>query len=92
MSRRAVLPEYRAAFAELHRQVMAGGGGTLEFEIQGLKGARRWLETHAVLLPDTHGSGPALLGITRDVTERRRAEAELRASQERLATVFRSIG
>ena len=79
-----VLPEYRAAFVELHRQVMAGGGGTLEFEIQGHKGARRWLETHAVLLPDTHGSGPALLGITRDVTERRRAEAELRASQERL--------
>lgn len=87
---RFIRPEYHAAFAELQARVMAGGGGILEFEIEGLKGARRWLETHAVQLPGTDGGRPALLGITRDITERKRTQAELQCSQERFATIFRA--
>ena len=87
---RYILPEHHAAFSELHQRVMAGGNGILEFEIQGLKGTRRWLETHAVLMPGTDGGAPALLGITRDITERKRTQAELQRSQERFATIFRT--
>src|SRR4051812_38493513 len=69
-----VAPAHREAFRELTRRVCRGGRGTLEFEIVGLKGTHRWLETHAVpFVEDTTGK-MRLLGITRDVTDRKRAE------------------
>jgi len=51
-----ILPKYRAAFIALTKQVFAGGAANLEFEIQGLKGTRRWLDTHAVPLRDAEGN------------------------------------
>ena len=74
---RLVVPEHREAFARLNEQVFAGENGSLEFEIVGLKGTRRWLETHAVPMKDKAGNVESLLGITRDVTEHRRAEQAL---------------
>jgi PAS domain S-box-containing protein len=85
-----VAPEYRDAFAALTRRVFQGESGTLEFEIIGLKGTRRWLETHAVPLRDPQGGITALLGITRDVTKRKHAERALRDSEERLRLVSRA--
>lgn len=79
-----VAPEYRADFIDLHRRVFAGESGTLEFEIVGLKGRRRLLATQAVPLRDGSGTVQALLGITRDITETRRAEEQLRASRAAL--------
>lgn len=70
-----VLPAHREAFGALHRQVMEGGTGTLTFEVIGLRGGRRWLETHAAPMRNADGEVEALLGITRDVTARREAEA-----------------
>ena len=37
-------PEYRAAFDEMHRRVLAGESVQLQFEVIGLKGGRRWLD------------------------------------------------
>lgn len=85
-----VLPEYLSRFMQLHQTVMAGGSGTLEFELQGLHGTRRWVETHAVPLRSADGTENLLLAITRDVTLRKQAEAEARRSQERFATIFRT--
>jgi hypothetical protein len=82
-----VAPEHRAAYTDLHTRVFKGESGTLEFEIIGLKGSRRWLATHAVPLRDASGTVQALLGITRDVTETRRAEAQLRASRAALRSL-----
>ncbi len=76
-----VAPEYRAAFGNLHKQVMRGESGLLEFEIIGLRGTRRWLETHAVPFRDKQDHIAALLGVTRDITERKRAEEALRAAE-----------
>jgi len=50
-----VAPEHREAFNHLHQRVFAGESGTLEFEIVGLHGKRRWLTTHAVPLRDASG-------------------------------------
>lgn len=77
-----IAAEHRAAFRALNEQVMRGGTGTLEFEIVGLKGGRRWLETQATPLRDATGAIRATLGITRDVTARR---AERNALAERLS-------
>src|SRR2546422_2042028 len=83
-----IAPEHRAAFNDLHRRVFAGGSGTLEFEIIGLKGQRRWLTTHAVPLRDASGTIQAALGITRDISRRRIAELALVESEERFCKAF----
>ncbi len=84
-------PEYRSAFADLHKRVMEGESGTLEFEAIGLKGTRRWLDTHATPLRDEDGKPVALLGITRDITVRKSAEQQTRRSLERIEAL-RAIG
>ncbi len=82
-----VAPEHRAAFTALHDRVFQGHSGTLEFEIIGLTGRRRWLATHAVPLRDASGTIQAALGITRDITEARRAEEQVRASRAALRSL-----
>lgn len=72
-----VRPLHRAAFKALTEAVFRGEAGVLEFEIDGLKGAHRWLETHAVPLRGPDGD-VTLLGLTRDITERKRAEQEVK--------------
>jgi two-component system, cell cycle sensor histidine kinase and response regulator CckA len=84
-----VAPAHRQAYRNLLRRVMAGGGGKLEFEVVGLTGARRWLETHAVPLRDADGQVSGMLGITGDITERRHAEDELRRSESRYRSLVR---
>ena len=75
-----IAPANRAAFAEMHRRVMAGETGRCEFAITGLKGAQRWMETHAVPYRNPKREIVGVLGITRDVTERRAAAAERESS------------
>src|SRR5207247_1269934 len=82
-----VAPEHREAFNHLHQRVFAGESGTLEFEIVGLHGKGPWLTTHAGPLRDASGRIQASLGITRDITEARRAEQQLRASRGALRSL-----
>jgi len=65
-------PDYREDFIDLHRRVIAGESVQLQFESIGLKGGRRWVETHAV--PIKLNGQKSLLAITRDITERKHAE------------------
>jgi diguanylate cyclase (GGDEF)-like protein/PAS domain S-box-containing protein len=78
-----VLPEHKAAFNALNEGVNHGEAGSLEFEIIGLKGRRRWLDTHAVPMRDANGMVTGLLGVTRDITEHKQALREL----ERLSQI-----
>jgi len=78
-----VVPEHRAAFRDLTERVCRGERGILEFEIVGFKGTRRWLETHAAPFRDELSGETYLVGVTRDVTDRKRAEAALRESEQR---------
>ena len=80
-----VVPEHRAAYRSLVERVLRGETGMLEFEITGLKGVRRWLETHSVPLRDVSGEITGLLGVTRDITTRRETEEALRTSLKELA-------
>jgi len=75
-----VTVEHRDAFRALTEQVCAGERGHLEFEIVGLKGTRRWLETHAAPFREEASGETRLLGITRDITDRKRAAQALRES------------
>jgi PAS domain S-box-containing protein len=80
-------PESRDAFISLHRKVMNGESGIFEFRITGLKGTPRWLETHAVPMCDANGKVEFLLGVTRDITEHKRADATIRTSRDLLRSV-----
>ncbi len=71
---------YKADFMALTKRVFQGMSETLEFETVGLKGRHIWLETHAVPFRNDIGEITALLGITRDITERKRIENELQKS------------
>lgn len=80
-------PKFQEAFLSLHRRVMKGKSGILEFRIKGLKGTPRWLETHAVPMRNENGEVAFLLGVTRDITERKRVETELQHTTRALATL-----
>jgi diguanylate cyclase (GGDEF)-like protein/PAS domain S-box-containing protein len=67
-------PEFRKAFADLHKSVCEGSSGVLEFPITGRRGTRRWLETHATPLRNATGEIIALLGVTRDITQRKQSD------------------
>ncbi len=71
-----IAPAYRQAFEAMHERVLAGETVQMEFEVLGLKGGRRWLETHAVPMRD-HGE-VVHLAVTRDITERKRMEDQIR--------------
>ena len=72
-----IVREHQAAFGALLQKILQGESGILEFDIIGLKGTRRTLDTHAVPLRDRRGKVTALLGITRDITERKQAQEEI---------------
>lgn len=80
-----IAAEDRAAFEDMHRRIFQGESMMLQFAIVGLKGTRRYMETHAVPLRDPEGEVVAHLAVTRDITERKRDEQELARRAAELA-------
>lgn len=72
-----VLPQGYEAFMALHKEVMKGNSGALEFELQGLKGERRWLDIQAVPMRDSDDNVTMMLGISRDITQRKKSEKHI---------------
>jgi PAS domain S-box-containing protein len=79
-----VAAEHQRAFRRAAARAFRGQTGRVEFRMTGLKGARRWMESHLAPLRDEEHRVVGVLGIARDCTERRRAEEELRHSREEL--------
>ncbi len=86
-----IAPQYRRAFVRLQHRILEGESGVLEFEAFGIHGKRCWLEIHAAPLHDASGAITALLGIARDVTERRLAREALAAERNLLRTVIDNL-
>jgi PAS domain S-box-containing protein len=84
-----IAPEHRESYRALSESVFAGRAAALEFRLVSLKGRERLMETHAVPLRNAAGEITALLGLTRDVTERKRAEEQARRHLAELARVAR---
>lgn len=83
-----VLPEYKDAFNELNKSVFQGNSGKLIFELKGRKGKISCLESNCVPLRNGTGEIVAILSVTRDITESKNAEAQLKASEERYRYLF----
>ena len=94
-----IADEDREAYRAFNESVFEGGSGRLEFDIVGLKGTRRSMETSSVPLRAPTGEIVASLSVTRDVSERKRAAEELtttlgdlrRSSEERLRMLGRLV-
>ena len=86
-----IADEDQPFFEALTERIFRGESGTLKFQIVGLKGTPRWLETHAAPLRNEAGVVTALLAITRDVSDRHRGEAALRERGELLQAIFDHI-
>jgi PAS domain S-box-containing protein len=80
-----IAPEDRDRYREFNERICQGERASTEFDIVGLKGERRHMETHAAPLQTTDGSC-VQLAVTLDITERKAAEE----AQRRLATIVES--
>jgi PAS domain S-box-containing protein len=71
-----IMEKDRKNFAEMTKKVCNGENDSMEFEIVTLKGNRKFLSTHAVPFFSDEHQKTLLLGITSDVTQRKKSEAE----------------
>src|SRR3984893_9946764 len=85
-----VTPEDRERYRAFNETVCAGQKGFLEFDIVRMDGERRHLETRAAPLRNGDGT-VAQLGIARDITARKQAEARLRESERSLRELTETI-
>ncbi|HMJ24822.1 MAG TPA: PAS domain S-box protein [Pyrinomonadaceae bacterium] len=73
-----VAPEWHRTFKEMHERVCRGDSVVAEYEVIGLTGLRRRMETHAAPLRNKESKVIARLAITLDITERKHAEESLK--------------
>ena len=86
-----VHPDDREVFVDLHLRACAGETGIARFRMVGLKGTERWLESHATPLRDSNGAIESVLSITRDITDRLRAETAERQSHALLRAIADNV-
>jgi two-component system, chemotaxis family, CheB/CheR fusion protein len=83
-------PEDREETAQLISQAISGGEDyESEFRlVNPNSGEIVWMRGQGVLVDNAQNSPKRFVGITQNITERKRAEEELNASEERLRTIF----
>lgn len=79
--------DYHAYVAGLLARVIAGENVEAELELVTFKGNLRWVSSRAVPLRDSGNAITAILAITRDITDAKRIEEDLRRTQEQLLHV-----
>jgi diguanylate cyclase (GGDEF)-like protein/PAS domain S-box-containing protein len=72
-----VAAEYLDAYRTFHERILGGEAGTLEFEIVGRKGTRRWMESRSGPWRNPVNGQIMRFAICRDITERRRSQAQI---------------
>lgn len=83
-----IAEEDRERYRETNERIFRGDSAIAEFTMVGVRGARRRMESHSVPLRNEHGQIFAALSITRDVTQQRKSEAELRRRAEEMEALY----
>ena len=84
-----IAPEFRESWKEHNQRVCNGEKLSWEFDIIGLRGTRRHMETRAV--PLALPEGVAHLAITRDITKRKEDERKLLESEHRYQEMLHAL-
>jgi PAS domain S-box-containing protein len=84
-----IAPEDRERFRDFNLKVCGGNKGALSFDIVRLDADRRHMDTQAAPLRSQDGT-VVQLAVTRDITERKRAQETLRQSEERLRALVKA--
>lgn len=85
-----ITPAFRESFRQFNERVCSGYSGSLEFTLMGLRGTQRWMSTSATPLLDPATGQTLHLAVTQDISERKRAEEELRQSEQDYREIFNS--
>ena len=78
-----IAPEHRERFREFNERICRGERGTLEFDIVGLDGTRRHMETHAAPLGRPDGTTEQV-AVTRDITNQVERKQQLEETVNQL--------
>jgi PAS domain S-box-containing protein len=84
-------PEMAAEHLREINGVFETGRGRRTLRVSTFPGGSRWLDTDLFPVRDAAGTVVAVVGVSRDVTARERAEAALREEKERLAVTLASL-
>ncbi|MCA9420570.1 MAG: PAS domain S-box protein, partial [Nitrospira sp.] len=87
-----VVPEHLDAFKQMHHEVIQGKKQTLQFEVQGLKGTRSWIETYAVPFKNPITNEVEHLAVTHDITERKKSEEQAKQLSRQNELILSSAG
>lgn len=71
-----ICPEYQDAYYRMIQGALGGKQGTLEFEVTDESGARFWKEATVTSLIGNGGTHTPLIGITRDIHEKKKTQLE----------------
>jgi PAS domain S-box-containing protein len=83
-----ILPEDRARALDYAQKVLEHGSArNLQYRIIRKDGTYYWGELSASIVKDAEGNTKELIGVVRDITDRKRAELELQRRNEALARV-----
>ncbi|MGB0203664.1 MAG: EAL domain-containing protein [Neptuniibacter sp.] len=72
-----IAPEDREAYIEFNRRIFNGEKLQMQYDVVGLEGTRKRVDSHAAPLYDENGNIIAHLAITRDITEFQKNQEEL---------------
>ena len=87
-----IAPEHVEAYRRMHQHVLQGTPQTLQYEILGMKGARRWVETYAVPFSNPLTKEVEQLAITHDITERKASEEKAKQLSRQNELILSSAG
>ncbi|MFM8331488.1 MAG: PAS domain S-box protein, partial [Candidatus Methylumidiphilus sp.] len=79
-----IAPEQRDAIHEQWLASLAQGGFELRYRITRPDGAERWIDDCGKTIVDSHGKVCRIVGIARDITERKRLDEELERHRSQL--------
>jgi signal transduction histidine kinase len=75
-----IAPEHQGRFRDFNDRICRGERGSLEFDMVGLRGQRRHMETHAAPFRNNDGT-VVQLAMTRDITQRRQTERAIKEAE-----------